>query len=98
MLTDAALEDGGLRRFVKPRVAVKLGAALARRPQRVAGRLGGLSAEVARAAAGRSQRQPAKGDRRFADPAWRDNWLLRRVLQSYLATVAACDGLIDLDR
>ncbi|HEV2982062.1 MAG TPA: alpha/beta fold hydrolase, partial [Solirubrobacteraceae bacterium] len=95
MLTDAALEDGGVRRFIKPRIAVKLGAALARRPQRVTERVTGLGAELARAAAGRSQQQPAKGDRRFGDPAWGDNWLLRRVLQSYLATVAACDGLID---
>jgi polyhydroxyalkanoate synthase len=95
MLTDAALEDGGLRRFVKPRIAMKLGVALARHPQRVAGRLSSLGAELARAAGGRSQQQPAKGDRRFVDPAWRDNWLLRRVLASYLATAAACDGLID---
>jgi polyhydroxyalkanoate synthase subunit PhaC len=94
MLTDAALEDAGVRRFVKPRVALKVGAALARRPQRVVGRLGGFGAELARAATGSSQLMPAKGDRRFTDAAWRDSWLLRRVLQSYLATVATCDGLI----
>lgn len=95
MLTDAALEEGGVRRFIKPRVAVKVTTALARRPRRVAGRLGGLGQELVRAAVGRSEQVPAKGDRRFGDPAWRENWLLRRLLQSYLATTTAVDELID---
>jgi polyhydroxyalkanoate synthase subunit PhaC len=95
MLTDAALEDGGIRRFVKPAIAFKTAAALARRPQRVAGRIGGLGGELARVAAGRSELAPPKGDRRFADAAWGENWLLRRVLQSYLAAAAAVDDLID---
>src|SRR5439155_22332001 len=29
-----------------------------------------------------------------ADPAWQDNWLFRRLLQSYLATGQLVDGLI----
>jgi polyhydroxyalkanoate synthase subunit PhaC len=95
MLTDAALENGGLRRFIKPAVAFKTGAALARRPRRVASRLGALGQELARAATGRSELAPPKGDRRFVDAAWRENWLLRRTLQSYLATAAAVDQLID---
>ena len=96
MLTDAALDDGGVRRFIKPPLAVKLGTALARHPQRVAGRLG-WSRRRARTRRRRtltsSSRRRATGA--SATPRWRDNWLLRRVLQSYLATVAACDGLID---
>src|SRR5215472_15197280 len=64
MLTDAAIEEAGVRRFVK------LAAALARRPERVAGRFAGLGQELMRVAAGRSPRAPSKGDRRFADPAW----------------------------
>jgi polyhydroxyalkanoate synthase subunit PhaC len=95
MLTDAAIDDGGVRRFVKPTAAVKVAAKLARRPDRVASRLGSLGREFARAAAGRSERMPAKGDRRFADPAWSENWLLRRLLQAYLATAATVDELID---
>jgi polyhydroxyalkanoate synthase subunit PhaC len=95
MLTDAALEDGGVRRFIKPRVALEVAGALARRPGRVAKRLGGLGGELTRAARGRSELAPAKGDRRFADPAWRQNWALRRVLQSYLAAGATLDRLID---
>jgi polyhydroxyalkanoate synthase len=94
MLTDAALEDGGLRRFIKPRAALEVAAGLARRPHLVASRLSGLGQELMRAAAGRSQLAPAKGDRRFADPAWSENWLLRRLLQSYLATADSLDALI----
>jgi polyhydroxyalkanoate synthase subunit PhaC len=95
MLTDAAIEDAGVRRFIKPTAAVNVAAALARRPNRVAHRLGGLGQELARAAAGRSGQAPPKGDRRFVDPAWSENWLLRRLLQSYLATVEVVDELID---
>jgi polyhydroxyalkanoate synthase len=69
-------------------------AGLARRPRRVAARAGGLAAELTRTAAGRSQREPIKADRRFADPAWQGNWLLRRVLQGYLAVGDTVDGLI----
>ena len=48
----------------------------------------------ARAATGRSKLEPAKGDRRFSDPAWEGNWLLRRLLQGYLAVGETVDGLI----
>ena len=56
--------------------------------------------ELTRVAAGRSEVEPAKGDRRFGERAWQDNWLLRRVMQSYLAGCDAVDRLItdaDLD-
>ena len=45
-------------------------------------------------AAGRSELAPAKGDRRFADPAWESNWLFRRLLQGYLAVGETVDGVI----
>jgi polyhydroxyalkanoate synthase len=92
MLTEAA--SGGPPRFLAPGSGVKVGAGLARHPGRVAARVGGLTAELARTAAGRSGLSPAKGDRRFADPAWESNWLLRRMLQSYLAVSETVDGLI----
>jgi class II poly(R)-hydroxyalkanoic acid synthase len=93
MLSDAAA--GGPPRFIAPGAAAKVAAGLARHPRRVANRTAGLSAELLRSAAGRSQLAPAKGDRRFADPAWEGNWLLRRLLQSYLAVGETVDGLID---
>jgi class II poly(R)-hydroxyalkanoic acid synthase len=86
---------GGPPRFIAPGSAAKVAAGLARRPHRVAARAGGLTAELARTAAGRSLLAPAKGDRRFSDPAWEGNWALRRVLQGYLAVGDTVDGLID---
>jgi polyhydroxyalkanoate synthase len=95
LLTDAALEPGGVNRFVKPAAAVKTVGGLARRPDRVARRVGGLGSELASVAVGHSERAPARGDRRFADPAWQKSWLWRRTLQSYLAVTETVDGLID---
>jgi polyhydroxyalkanoate synthase subunit PhaC len=92
MLGEAAV--GGPPRFLAPGAGAKIGAGLARHPGRAAARAGGLTAELARTALGRSERVPAKGDRRFADPAWEGNWLLRRVLQAYLAVGETVDGLI----
>ena len=100
MLTDAALEEGGVRRFVKPRATVRTIAGLARHPRRTARDAAGLGAELARVAAGQSEVRPAKGDRRFGERAWQDNWLLHRVMQGYLATCDTADRLIsdaDLD-
>jgi polyhydroxyalkanoate synthase len=94
MLTDAAFDQGGARRFIKPVAAAKVAAGLARHPDRVVRRTGGLGRELARTVAGRSETAPAKGDRRFADRAWQESWLLRRVLQTYLATAQTVDGLI----
>jgi polyhydroxyalkanoate synthase subunit PhaC len=92
MLTDAA--SGGPPRFLAPGSGVKVGAGLARHPRRAAARAAGLTAELARTAGGRSTLAPGKGDRRFTDEAWEGNWLLRRLLQSYLAVGETVDGLI----
>jgi polyhydroxyalkanoate synthase len=81
-------------RFIAPGAAVKVGAGLARHPRRVAARAADLAGELGRVAAGWSEVTPAKGDRRFGDPAWEGNWLLRRVLQGYLAVGETVDGLI----
>jgi polyhydroxyalkanoate synthase len=100
MLTDAVIDRGRARRFLEPASAVKVAAGLARHPDRVLRRVGGLGAELGRVARGESEQQPARADRRFGDRGWQENWLLRRLLQTYLATVDAADGLIsdaDLD-
>ena len=94
MLSDAALEDGGLGRFLKPRAAGRTIAGLVRHPGQTAREAGGLGAELARVATGRSELRPAKGDRRFGDRAWQENWLLHRVMQGYLATCETVDHLI----
>ena len=100
LLTDAAV-GRGTRRFIQPRAVAAVGAGVVRHPLSVARRGSALGTELARVAAGRSQQAPAKGDRRFADQAWQHNWLLRRVLQGYLAVSGTVDGVISdahLDR
>jgi polyhydroxyalkanoate synthase len=56
--------------------------------------VGHLGAELARVAGGRSEIAPGKRDRRFADPAWQSNPILKRLLQTHLAVSEAVDGLI----
>src|SRR6201993_1793200 len=58
---------------------------LAKKPRTVASRAAALSRELLSIAEGRSERAPDKGDKRFADPAWRGNPLLKRTMQAYLA-------------
>jgi polyhydroxyalkanoate synthase subunit PhaC len=94
MLTDAVLDDGGLGRFLKPRAAGRTIAGLARHPGRTARDAGRFGVELARVAAGRSEARPPKGDRRFGERAWQENWLLRGVMQSYVATCETVDRLI----
>ncbi len=98
LLADGAL--GVLRRFRPDGAALRLAVGLARRPQRVAGTLGGLGCELARITAGRSAVAPDRRDRRFADPAWTQNPLLRRAMQAYLAAGQSAERLLagaDLD-
>ena len=38
---------------------------------------------------------PAKGDRRFNDPAWTSNPAFRMIQQSYLASAEALDRIVD---
>jgi polyhydroxyalkanoate synthase len=94
LLTDAALAPSDARRLLQPGAAAGVVAGLVRRPGAVTRRTAGLGAELARVIAGRSERVPVREDRRFADPAWEVNWLLRRALQAYLAIGETVDQLI----
>jgi polyhydroxyalkanoate synthase len=79
---------------------LRLAAALAARPRLVAERGTQLAGELARIAVGRSQVQPSRRDRRFADPGWAGNPLLRRTMQAYLAAAESVEGVVaeaDLD-
>ncbi len=51
--------------------------------------------QVGRAWLGRSDVEPKRGDKRFADPAWRDNPFYRAWMQSYLAWSEALDRFVD---
>ena len=98
LLTDAAL--GVLNRVNPGGSGLRLAAALAARP-RLRRRPDADPARGADAiAAGTSQVQPSRRDRRFADPGWAGNPLLRRAMQAYLAAAQTAEGLTqdaDLD-
>jgi len=51
--------------------------------------------ETARIVRGRSRRAPAKNDKRFADPAWSENPVFRRLCQEYLNLCESIDHLLD---
>ena len=91
LLIDAAL---GPRRLIPDASTAKLAVGLLRHPRATGRRLGGLAADVARAAVGRSTVAPARGDRRFTDPAWTHNPVLHRMLQAYLATARTAGELV----
>ena len=92
LLTDAAV--GILRRANPGGSGLRLAAALASRPRLVAGRGAGFLGELARIAVGSSEVQPARRDRRFADPGWAGNPLLRRAMQAYLAAAQTAEGVV----
>jgi polyhydroxyalkanoate synthase len=92
LLGDAA--TGMLRRMNMSGSGLRLAAALTVRPRLVAGRGSQLAGELARIAIGRSQVQPSRRDRRFADPGWAGNPLLRRTMQAYLAAAESVAGVV----
>ena len=92
LLTDAAV--GMLRRMNPGGSGLRLAAALATRPRLVADRGRHLAAELARITVGTSQVQPSRRDRRFADPGWAGNPLLRRTMQAYLAAAQTAEGVV----
>jgi polyhydroxyalkanoate synthase len=93
LLSYAALGVG--RRFVPGGYVGRLGLRLARRPRTVARRVTGLAGRLESVAAGRSAIAPDRRDRRFADPAWTQNAVLRRIMQAYLAGGEFATGLLD---
>jgi polyhydroxyalkanoate synthase subunit PhaC len=92
LLVDAAL--GPVRRFAPNASTAAFAARLAGDPRATARRLAGLAGELARVGAGRSRLAPSRRDRRFTDPAWADNPILRRLLQAYLAAGRTVQQLV----
>jgi polyhydroxyalkanoate synthase subunit PhaC len=92
LLGDAA--TGMLRRVNLEGSGLRLAAALAVRPRLVAGRGRRLAGELARIGAGRSHIQPSRRDRRFSDPGWAGNPVLRRTMQAYLAAAESVTGVV----
>jgi poly[(R)-3-hydroxyalkanoate] polymerase subunit PhaC len=91
LLAAAAL---GPRRLLPGAAGVRFATGLARHPRELARRAGWLAAELGRVGLGRSTLAPPSGDRRFSDPAWTSNPLLRRLLQAYLAAGQTAERLL----
>ncbi|WP_249523185.1 PHA/PHB synthase family protein [Modestobacter marinus] len=94
ILTDAAL--GPLRRLVPPvSSSLRFTAALARRPRTVLGHTGRLVGEWGRIGLGRSEVTPGAKDKRYSDPAWSGNPMLKRAMQAHLVTAQTATQLVD---
>ncbi|GAB2485825.1 PHA/PHB synthase family protein [Jatrophihabitans fulvus] len=65
------------------------------RPSAVGREARRFARDSVRIALGKSSRAPAKGDRRFADPAWTGNPFFRRLAQEYLSLSESIDRLVD---
>jgi poly[(R)-3-hydroxyalkanoate] polymerase subunit PhaC len=64
-------------------------------PRGVARETRRMAGDTLRILAGKSDRAPAKGDRRFADPAWAQNPAFRRLGQEYLSLCESVGHLVD---
>jgi polyhydroxyalkanoate synthase len=85
----------GIRRKEVIGAAKTLVRQLARQPRTVSREYARFLGECARILAGRSRLAAVPGDRRFADPAWVDSAVFRRLLQAYVALCAALDRCVD---
>jgi polyhydroxyalkanoate synthase subunit PhaC len=98
LLADGAL--GVVRRLRPDGAGFRLAASLAGKPQLLGQEAMLLAAELGQIAAGRSELAPHRKDRRFADQAWSQNPVLKRIVQAYLAGGRAAEDLLagaDLD-
>ena len=92
LLTDAAF--GVLHRFRPDSSLLRLAAGLARRPGLVGRQAAAFGTSLRQIAVGQSSIAADPRDRRFADPAWKDNPFLRRSVQAYLAAAASASELV----
>ena len=82
-----APETAGALRF--------LGQMALRYPQAVLRTAPDLGQELLKISLGKSEVAPEKGDKRFTDPAWQQNPLLRATMQSYLTWGTGMERYID---
>ena len=85
---------GVLRRLRPDTSMARYVARLAGHPGTMVRRAGKLAADLAGIAAGSSTIAPQHRDRRFSDPAWSENPMLKRTVQAYLAYGRSAEGLL----
>ena len=71
-----------------------LGRQAVRQPQVLLRGAPGVARELVRIGRGKSELAPEKADKRFLDPAWRENHLLRAAMQGYLYLGSGVDGFV----
>ena len=71
-----------------------LGRQAVRQPQTLLRGAPGVARELVRIGLGRSELAPDKGDKRFLDPAWRENYLFRAAMQTYLYLGSGVNGFV----
>ena len=84
---------GVARRLLPNASSSRLVMNLAKQPRTVTSQTTGLVQELLSVVRGSSEIAPAKGDKRFADAAWRANPFLKRTMQAYLAADKTVEGL-----
>jgi polyhydroxyalkanoate synthase len=82
------------RRFLPDASTAKLARWLLLHPRRTGRRVADLTRELGRIGTGASTTAPSRRDRRFTDPAWTQNPLLRRLVQGYLAAGQTAQALV----
>ncbi|MRH92403.1 alpha/beta fold hydrolase [Nocardia sp. SYP-A9097] len=92
LLTSSAIGIG--RRMLPNTSWNRLAIELARRPGVLGAHASELGHELVDIVRGRSQRAPVKADKRFTDPAWQGNPLLKRSMQAYLAATDTAESLL----
>jgi len=92
LLSGTALDP--VRRWLPGPAGFRLLTHLATRPRTVTRRTTELTGELGRVVTGSSTVDFTR-DRRFADPAWAGNPVLRRIAQAYLAAGRAAEQLVD---
>ncbi len=93
LLTDGAL--GPLRRMLPAAAGLRLAASLAGKPLTLTRHGVVLAAELAKIGVGASEVAPHPKDKRYADPAWSGNPLLKALVQAHLAAGTTATGLVE---
>ncbi|MUL80139.1 alpha/beta hydrolase [Mycolicibacterium sp. CBMA 226] len=92
LLSQAA--NGPLRRLLPGSSGIAFLQAVASNPRPAMNWVRKLAGELGEVVTGSSTISPPRGDKRFSDPAWTSNPLLRRVMQAYLAAGATAESIV----
>lgn len=85
----------GIRRKEVLAIASTLLRNVAQEPRVLSRQYARFLVDCARIVAGRSSLAPSQDDRRFADAAWSDSAVFRRLLQTYVALCGSLDRCVD---